>query len=153
MMFLSLPRSNVVSGVTNISVMCHMSHISSHHNYTKHKLLPTCRTQSAWPMLGEELIIGNSTEALGRQPRVWRSDYDVVIMKPNYVHIYLFSGASQPASSYLSQNGNISKHHENEMVTSIIQIRNSCHRDIHTIKLSSKFIINKLRALIVGTEI
>ena len=98
MMFLSLPRSNVVSRVTNISVMCHMSHISSHHNYTKHKLSPTCRIQSAWPRLGEEVIIGNSTEALGRQPRVWRSDYDVVIMKPNYVHIYLFSGASQTAA-------------------------------------------------------
>ena len=133
--------------------MCHMSHINSHHNYTKHNILPGNLSETiclAPP--GEEIIIGNSTEALGRQARVSRSDYDAVIM-PNYVHIYLFSGASQPASFYLSQNVNISKQHENEMVTSIIQILNSCHRDIHTIKLSSKFIINKLRALIVGMEI
>ena len=42
---------------------------------------------------GEEVIIGNSAEASDRQARVARSDYDVVIM-PNYVHIYLFSGGA-----------------------------------------------------------
>ena len=42
---------------------------------------------------GEEVIIGNSVEASDRQARVARSDYDVVIM-PNYVHIYLFSGGA-----------------------------------------------------------
>ena len=93
MMFLSLPRSNVVSGEWQISVWCVTCHVSSLIIITQKT---TCRKQSALP--GEEVIIGNSTEALGRQDRVSRSDYDAVIM-PNYVHIYLFSGASQPAST------------------------------------------------------
>ena len=83
---------------------------------------------------------------------MFRSDYDVVIM-PNYVHIYLFSGASQQLLSAPAKMETFPNNIHENIVTLIIQIRNSCRREIHTIKLSSKFIINKLRALIVGMEI
>ena len=62
-----------------------------------HLCLPVTWTPTSWRSTTFVLSmnsIGNSAEALGRQPRVWRSDYDVVIMKPNYVHIYLFSGGA-----------------------------------------------------------